>query len=876
MSLSVGEKLGPYEILSRIGAGGMGEVYRAHDSRIGRDVAVKISTLQFSERFEREARAVAALNHPNICTLHDVGANYLVMELVEGEAPHGPLPLDTALNYARQIADALDAAHEKGIVHRDLKPGNIKVRSDGTVKVLDFGLAKIASPDGDESAAHNLTHSPTMISATQPGMILGTAAYMAPEQARGKPVDKRADIWAFGVVLYEMVTGRRLFEGEDVSSILAAVIQSEPRWDGVPPRVRRLLESCLQKDPRRRLRDIGDAWKLLDEPQQPATRRSPSMLGWLAAGLLAIVAMLALWAPWRDRSAPIAQTPLRFDVDLGASTSLVNLGRPTFSTVLISPDGTRLVYVGSVSGGPTKIHTRRLDQPATTELPGTEGAANPFFSPDGRWVAFWDGKRVAKVAVDGGAVVPLADLRIMTGGTWTAEHDLVVGSGMPSSAAVLRIPAGGGGPPTTLWELAKNEMFHMSPQLLPGGKSALVAVVSAPPRPENTNIDVIAMADRSRKTIVRGARSPRFVSTGHLLYTNKSTLFAVPFDLDRLEPRGTAVPVVDDIAYDQIANVTQFDISENGTLVYRRNSGRNLSPSTIRFVDSNGKEEPLLAKPALILGAPRVSPDGKRIALTIQDGTNQDIWVYETGRDAMTRLTFGGMWGNPVWSRDGRYVVFGSFGNGVFWSRADGAGKPQLLLPGSTFRLPTSFSPDGKRLAYFQPDSLPQIWSVPIDTSGGDPKAGKPERFMETAFTDAEPAFSPDGRWISYMSDESGRFEVYVRPFPATAGGKSLVSNAGGGAPTWSPNGRELLYRSGGTVMSVPYKTVGDRFVADKPRPWSSPPLRAYAGYDVGPDGRLAVTTPVVDGDAPDHEHSVVFVMNFFEELRRRVPINGQ
>ncbi len=875
MSLSVGEKLGPYEVLSRIGAGGMGEVYRARDSRIGRDVAVKISALQFSERFEREARAVAALNHPNICTLHDVGANYLVMELVEGETPHGPLPLDTALNYARQIADALDAAHEKGIVHRDLKPANIKVRSDGTVKVLDFGLAKITSPDGDESAAHNLTHSPTMISATQPGMILGTAAYMAPEQARGKPVDKRADIWAFGVVLYEMVTGRRLFEGEDVSSILAAVIQSEPRWDGVPPRVRRLLESCLQKDPRRRLRDIGDAWKLLDDPQPPATRRSPSTLGWLAAGLLAIVAMIALWAPWRDRSAPIAQAPLRFDVDLGAQTSLVDLGRPTFSSVVISPDGTRVVYVGSVSGGPTKLHTRRLDQPSATELPGTESATSPFFSPDGRWVAFWDGKRVAKVAVDGGGVVPLADLQIMTGGTWTAEHDLIVATGLPRSAAVVRIPADGG-PSVTLWELAKNEMWHNSPQLLPGGKSVLLTVINAPPRPENNTVEVISIADHRRKTIIRGARSPRFVKTGHLLYTNQSTLFAVPFDLDRLEARGTPVAVVNDMAYDEIANVGQFDLSENGTLVYRSNSGRDLSPSTIRLVDAQGKEETLQAKPARFLGTPRVSPDGKRIALTIQEGTNQDIWVYETGRDAMTRLTIGGLWANPVWSRDGRYVFFASLGNGLFWSRADGAGKPQVLIPGPRFRFPTSFTPDGKRLAYFQPDGLPQIWSVPIDTSGAEPKTGEPERFMETTFSDFDPAFSPDGRWISYTSDESGRAEVYVGAFPATAGGRWLVSNNGGAAASWLPNGRELLYRSGGTVMSVAYKTVGNSFVADKPRPWSSSPVRAFAGYDVAPDGRLAVTTPVAGGDAAAREHSVVFIVNFFEELRRRVPINGQ
>ena len=382
MSLAPGTRLGPYEITAQIGAGGMGEVYRAHDSRIGRDVAIKVAAEEFSERSEREARAVAALNHPNVCTLHDVGPNYLVMELVEGEAPKGPLPFQTALGYARQIADALDAAHEKGIVHRDLKPGNIKIRSDGTVKVLDFGLAKIVAPESGEMIHQNLSHSPTMaIAATNAGMILGTAAYMAPEQARGKPVDKRADIWAFGVVLYEMLTGRRAFEGEDVSSILAAVIQSEPRWDGVPASVRRLLESCLQKDPKKRLRDIGDVWKLLDDHAAAPLRTQTGILGWAAAGLLALLAAVALWAPWRDTPAPAVQPVLRLEANLGNDVSLVPLAIPTFSSVVISPDGTRLVYVGTISGGPPKLLTRRLDQPNATELAGTEGADGPVLLP---------------------------------------------------------------------------------------------------------------------------------------------------------------------------------------------------------------------------------------------------------------------------------------------------------------------------------------------------------------------------------------------------------------------------------------------------------------------------------------------------------------
>jgi hypothetical protein len=407
MTHSAGDRLGPYEIIAPIGAGGMGEVYRARDSRIGREVAVKVSAQQFTERSKREARAVAALNHPNVCTLHDVGPNYIVMELVDGESPKGPLPLQTALDYARQIADALEAAHEKGIVHRDLKPANIKIRTDGTVKVLDFGLAKINIPaegaEGTVVTADALT-SPAV---TVPGMILGTAAYMAPEQARGKPVDKRADIWAFGVVLYEMLTGRRPFEGDDVSSILAAVIQSEPRWDGVPAKVRRLLESCLQKDPKKRLRDIGDAWKLLDDEQAAPARSRTAVLGWIAAGLLAIATAVALWAPWRVTAPQAGQPVARLDVDLGLDVVLPPLAIPTFSTVVISPDGTRLVYSASVAGRPPMLYTRRLDQSSATELAGTTGATNPLFSPDGKWVAFWTGREIRKVSVEGGTATSI-------------------------------------------------------------------------------------------------------------------------------------------------------------------------------------------------------------------------------------------------------------------------------------------------------------------------------------------------------------------------------------------------------------------------------------------------------------------------------------
>ena len=470
--------IGPYQIVAEIGAGGMGTVYRAHDSRLGRDVAIKISAERFSERFEREARAVAALNHPNICTLHDVGPDYLVMELVEGETlaealaqrPAGArgLPLDETLRLAKQIALALEAAHEKGIVHRDLKPGNIKIKPDGTVKVLDFGLAKVdaVGPDGSSDARErNLTHSPT-IAATQVGLILGTAAYMAPEQARGKPVDKRADIWAFGAVLYEMLTGRRAFDGEDTSTILAAVIQTEPNCDSVPPQVRRLLRKCLEKDPRKRLRDIGDAWDLIDEGAPgPQTTTASRRTGWIAAAAMTLVAAIAVWAPWRSTNAPSDRPLVRLEVDLGSDVSLPPLVTPTPSSVVISPDGTRLAYVASIAGGPPKLLTRRLDQATAVELTGTEGAAVPFFSADGRWVGYFDGSRVKKVSVEGGAPVPLIETGIFAGGNWLDGGDVVFGSGL--DRGVVRLPAAGGTAAEIL-KLADGELFHATPQILPG------------------------------------------------------------------------------------------------------------------------------------------------------------------------------------------------------------------------------------------------------------------------------------------------------------------------------------------------------------------------------------------------------------------------
>ena len=893
--LARGSRLGSYEIESAIGAGGMGEVYRARDTRLNRAVALKVLPELFATdtdrlaRFEREAQVLASLNHPNIAAIHGIEEGpaeaghrirALVLELVDGPTlseriARGPMPLDEALPIARQIADALEAAHEHGIVHRDLKPANIKLRPDGAVKVLDFGLAKALEP---AKGGPTISSSPTMM-ASMPGMVLGTPAYMAPEQARGTPVDKRADIWAFGVVFYEMLTGRRAFDGEDVSSILAAVLQSEPRWDGVPPNLRRVLESCLEKDPRNRLRDIGDVWRLVDDAPRPAASSlRPTRMGWMAAAALAGVAAIALWAPWRKAPIYVAPLPLRLDVDLGSDVSLEPLVGPTFSTLVISPDGTRLVFVGSVSRAPSRLFVRRLDDGTMRELAGTQGATNPFISPDGQWVAFWKDGKIAKVPLEGGAVVPLADLGTMAGGSWADDGDLVVGTG----TGLVRIAAGGGSP-TPVVNLSSGELFHTFPHVVAGRKAVLFVAVSSPPSIETSNIDIVSLENGRRKTLVRGGASPRYLSSGHLVYASRAGMFAVPFDIDSWETRGPAVPIFGDAIFDPLTGGAQFDVSRD-TMVYRKNPGGSAStPMHVQWLDGTGKRVPLLGKPGVYVGPPRVSRDG-RVALAIKDGASQDMSVYDPQRDTTTRLTSGsGMFLNPVWSPDGRYVVFGSMGGGILWARADGAGQPQSLFssnslcPSSCFQWPTSVTWDGTRLLFEQVGGRgPQIWSVELSEDERGLKAGTPMPFLKTAYQDGGAAFSPDGRWIAYHSNKSGRFEVYVRPFSTSPGKESEVqiSNGGGGRPVWLPKGVELLYQAGEQIMAVRYTTRDGSFLADKPRVWAGN-VTGATGFDVAPDGkRLALILPTVARDAPRQDHTVVFVQNILDELRRRAPLH--
>ena len=871
MSLSAGDKLGPYEIVAPIGAGGMGEVYKARDTRLDRMVAVKVSNEQFSERFEREARAVAALNHSNICTLHDVGPNYLVMEYIEGTPLKGPLPVDQALKYAAQICDALDAAHKKGITHRDLKPANILVTKAG-VKLLDFGLAKMgpAIQAGEGTMTMALTGK---------GEILGTFQYMSPEQVTGQDAGPRSDIFSFGLLLYEMLTGKRAFEGSSPASVIAAIMErpAPSIADVAPAALDRVLQKCLAKDPDNRwqsARDLKDVLEWIASSPGEATAsptQSPSRFGrlpWIAAALLAVVAVgLGIFAYRATRPAELKPL-VRLDVDLGPGVSLGSLAG---ADTILSPDGTRVVYVSQ-----GRLFTRRLDQPKATELAGTDGEFAPFFSPNGQWVAFFASGKLKKISVEGGAAITVCDAPLGRGGTWGEDGTII--AALSNNGSLSRIPSAGGAPaPVT--QLAQGEATQRWPQILPGGKAVLFTSNPSAAGFDGANIEVITLADHRRKTLQQGGTFGRYLpasqGTGHLVYIKKGTLFAVPFDPKKLEVRGTPSPVLEEVAYSTALGFAHFDFSRNGTLVYRIGGASQVDLVTVQWLDAAGKTQPLLAKPGAY-ERPRLSPDGQRLAF----GDGSDIWVYEAQRDTLTRLTFGGAnYLTQVWSPDGRYMVFSGAG-GLWWVRSDAVGQPQLLIQGKNPMYPVSFAPDGKRLAYneLNPTTSYDILTAAIESDGAGLRAGKPEIFLQTSADERNGTFSSDGRWLAYTSNESGRYEVYVRAFP-DKDGKWQISNAGGVYPMWSRNGQELFFRADDNrIMVATYAAKADSFVSGKPRVWSDKRLADFgtigiSNYDVAPDGkRVAALMPVELPEAQQTQSHVVFLENFADELQRKVP----
>jgi Tol biopolymer transport system component len=898
VSLSSGTRLGSYEITAQIGVGGMGEVYRATDTNLKRQVAIKVLPASVAgdaerlARFQREAEVLAALNHPHIAAIYGLEKTpeftALVMELVEGDdlsqrIARGAIPIDEALPIARQIAEALEAAHEQGIIHRDLKPANIKVRADGTVKVLDFGLAKAMEPAAGSSPSVSMSPTITTPAMTQAGMILGTAAYMSPEQARGKAVDKRADIWAFGAVLFEMLTGTRAFPGEDITDTLAAVVRAEPEWTllpaGLSPALVTYLKRCLHKDPKQRIPDIA-AMRLALEgafetaaPQTPGTAVQPApastrMLPWAVAAALVIVAAVTAFGWWRaTRPVEQALRPLvRLDVDLGAD---VSLGSPVGTDAILSPDGTRLVYLSQ-----RRLWTRRLDQPTATELPGTQGAFAPFFSPDGQWVAFFATGGLQKISVEGGAAIVLSPAGIPRGGSWGEDGTII--AALNITGGLSQIPAAGG-PPTPLTDLQAGDITHRWPQILPGGQAVLFTSGPSAGLYDTATIDVVSLADHHRTTLVRGGTFGRYLPSGHLVYVQGGTLFAVPFDLDRLEVHGTPAPVLDQVDYSTLDGSAQLAFSQTGTLLYR-SSGAGAGLFTVAWLDAAGQVQPLLAKPGAY-GRPSLSPDGQRLALEVTEA-GTDVWVYDWPRDTMTRVTFTGTAEGPVWSPDGRYLAFRTVGGGMAVTRADGGGPPQPVTQSQNQQYPWSFTPDGTRLAFMElrAEAAFDLWTVPLEREGTGLRGGTPEPFLQTQADERAPAISPDGRWMAYASAESGTFQVYVRAFPDT-GGKWQISNSGGTYPMWSRTGHELFFETlENQVVVASYAATGESFAADRPHEWSAQQLGGSANtlrnIDLASDGkRIIALMPVETGDAQRVQSHVTFLLNFFDDVRRKVPV---
>jgi Tol biopolymer transport system component len=875
LALTPGTRLGVYEVIASIGEGGMGEVYRATDTTLGRQVAIKILPDGFEAdpermaRFEREAKTLASLNHPNIAAIYgfekSAGLRALVMELVEGDdlsrrIARGAMPIDEALPIAMQIAEALEAAHEQGIVHRDLKPANIRVRADGTVKVLDFGLAKAMQPAG--SLSPDLSMSPTVSNhATQAGIILGTAAYMSPEQAAGSLVDKRSDVWAFGVVLFEMLTGRRVFTGETVSHVLASVLKSDPDWTtvpaSVPPRVVTVLRRCLQKDRKHRIRDIGDVNLALEgtfETAVPQTMAAPSAKGerlaWIAALAVAAAAIVALAIPAVRylRETPPPET--RVEIVTTAT------GQPT--SFALSPDGRQIAFVASVDGEP-RLWLRSLATTTAQPQAGTEGARYPFWAPDGRSVGFFVANAVKRLELGGGAPQILASVVNGSGGTWNADGVILFASSV-NSIPLMRVSVSGGAV-AAVTALGPRQTGHDAPCFLPDGRRFVFYVRGAP----DTAGIYLGALDGSTPTRLTAADGGGVylpadqtsvagrASSGWLLLVRAGTLVAQRLDVAKGGLTGEPVTLAEGVAVDGRHQVA-VSVAATGLVAYRTVAG---SQRQLTWMDRSGTVRGTIGEPDASLSNPRVAPDGRRVAVQRTVQGNDDIWLLDGARTSRFTFDPAGEW-RPVWSPNGSTIAFTSNRTGagdLYQKLTSGAGAEERLVTSDQLKQVYSWSADGRFLLYnsSDPQTNTDLWVVPL---AGD---HTPSVFLKTPFREITGVFSPDGRWVAYMSNEAGRQEIYVRPFPGTsaAGGQRQVSTAGGAFPVWRPDGKELNYLNpAGAMMGAPITITGSTVepgvpVVLFPTHIAGGGTEAQQGrqYDVAPDGRFLINA--VAGDAP-------------------------
>ena len=884
----IGRAIGNYRVLGKLGEGGMGEGYRARDSKLDRDVAIKIISPAFTAdperlaRFEREARTLAALNHTNIAHVYGLEqseAGYaLVMEVVDGEdlsqrLTHGPLPVDDVLPVARQLAEAIEAAHELGIVHRDLKPANIKVRADGVVKVLDFGLAKALDTTASGSAPQLSTMtSPAM---TQAGVILGTAAYMSPEQAKGRQVDRRADIWAFGCVVFEMLAGRRPFGGEDFADTLSAIMRDSPSWEAlpkdVPPRLRDLLARCLEKDPRKRLRDIGEARIALDsdlsaspatrESQQPAAapvRGWSSSAAWLAGGALVGAGLMFALRPNVD----VEPQAVRATISLPASAPLY---RDSLSGIAISRDGRRIVYAAQ-QGNSTALFARDLDGSVATKLAGSDGGSMPFFSPTGAWIGFRAAGELKRLPITGGTAVTIAavgdDLR---GPAW-ADDDWVWFS-IGGSRGLSRVKSSGGTPEqVTTPDWAGGEKTHRFPEVLPGGRAVVYTSGAATLSSyADARIVVRDLTSGAQRTLVEGGVNARYVSPGFLVYAKEGALFAVRFDPDRLEVTGVPVEVQAGVSTSSNVGTADFAVSRNGLLVYAA-GGEFVSQYRLVWVDRRGQAETILEPTAAYFGAVP-SPDGRHLLMALPRANDQVV-SYDLSRRISNTLTTN--WDNSfaAWSEDSRTVFFASNRERAYnalFSMPAGGGTAELLLDQPLFIMDRQSRGDRLAVHVLGDGTRDDIWLVSLKDRSGKP-------LLNGRFSEGQPALSPDGRFLAFSSDRSGRFEVYVTPVDDPSVW-TQISSGGGGQVRWSSDGRELFFRDGSRMMSVQVSVGASGFTAtapalvfDSPRYFS--PADGSVYYDVARDGRFLMVEALPGAAAPTE---LTVVTDWAAELHRKL-----